>query len=159
MSGLNRRFKTNTITGYLLTNKILLKILKKLYLSQKKRFNNDNNPFTLSLKEIIDNKTINAQNIVLLMAALEKSITNYDFLLDINKKTMTPIATDEYKKNNSGSRLIMKEVTIHNLEMNTLYQYISKYFSIESIDYGYVCTNMKTGIKTLCLNESQMEVA
>ena len=93
------------------------------------------------------------------MVALEKSITNYDFLLDINKKAMTPIATDEYIKNNTGSRLIMKEITIHDLEMNTLYQYISKYFSIESIDYGYVCTDMKTGIKTLCLNESQMELA
>ncbi len=156
---MKRNINNNEIAGYPLTNKILLKILKKMYLKNKEASNNKNDAFNSTIKEIIDHKTINVKNTFLLIVALENHITNYDFLLDINKKTITSIATDEYIKNNPKSHLIMRKITIHDLEMNTLYQHLSKYFSIEPIDLGYVCTNKKTGRKTLCINESKREVA
>jgi len=159
MSGLNRKFRKNKNVSYQITNKIILDILTKIYLNQKKSLNNEDNTFLLTLKEMIDNKTINVKNIFVVIVALENSITNYDFLLDINKTEFTPIPTDKYLKKTSGSSLAIHDISVQDLEMNTLYQYLLKYFSIQSIDMGYICTNKKTGIKSLNINDSEMHVA
>ncbi len=159
MSGLNRKLRKNKIDSYQITNKLILNILTEIYLNQKKSVNNKDNTFLLTLKEMIDNKTINVKNIFIVIVALENSITNYDFLLDINKTEFTPIPTDKYLKKTSGSRLVIHDIAVQDLKMNTVYQYLLKYFSIQHIDLGYICTNIKTGIKTLCINDTEMEVA
>lgn len=78
---MKRNINNHIVSGYPLTNKILLKILKKMYLKNKEASNNKNDAFSSTIKEIIDHKTINVQNTFLLIVALENHITNYDFYL------------------------------------------------------------------------------